>query len=39
MSTTPTPPAEPAAPTPAVPYGPPATASGEAPAAAVTSWT
>ena len=34
MSTTPTPPAEPAVPTPAVPYGPPVTASGEAPAAA-----
>ena len=37
MSTTPTPPAEPAAPTPAVPYGPPVTASGDGcPAAAVT---
>ena len=36
MSTTPTPPAEPAVPAPAVPYGPPATASGEAPAVAFT---
>jgi hypothetical protein len=35
MSTTPTPPAaEPAVPAPAVPYGPPVTASGDAPAAA-----
>jgi len=34
MSTTPTPPAaEPAVPTPAVPYGPPVTAAGDAPAA------
>ena len=30
MSTTPTPPADPAAPTPAVPYGPPVTATGDA---------
>ena len=37
MSTTPTPPAaEPPVPTPAVPYGPPVTASGDAPSAAFT---